>query len=93
MRTRNWMQVLAAVGALIPSAHGQGVVSTVLPTPLVMSSDFFTVLYPIDLNGDSIADFTFGAETSGIALRTERANRLIVRLSPPQHWRVGSRLA
>jgi hypothetical protein len=83
MKTNIWILALVAVGAMTPAAHGQGVITTTLPTPMGMSSDLFTILYPIDMNGDSVVDFTFGAETSGIALRTERANRLIYRIAPP----------
>jgi hypothetical protein len=48
-------------------------------------------LYPIDLNGDGLADFTFAANPVGVALRTERANRVVIRLSPPPN--IGGRVA
>ena len=80
----NWMLLAAGLfGSAATATRAQGVVVTRLPEPISMYSEFFTVLYPIDLNGDSVVDFTFGAERSGNALRTERANRLIVSLSPP----------
>ncbi len=83
-RWLTWMAVAAGLfGSAATTARGQGVLVTRLPEPTIMDSEFFTVLYPIDLNGDAVVDFTFGAETSGNALRTERANRLIVSLSPP----------
>lgn len=70
-------------GSAATAARAQGVLVTRLPEPIIMGSEFFSVLYPIDLNADSVVDFTFGAERFGNALRSERANRLIVRLSPP----------
>jgi len=45
-----------------------------------MLNQFF---YPIDLNGDGLEDFTFAADVGFVGLRTERANQVIVRLSPP----------
>ncbi|HRZ57916.1 MAG TPA: PEP-CTERM sorting domain-containing protein [Candidatus Paceibacterota bacterium] len=78
--------MLVAAGLCGPAATGalaQGVVVTTLPEPMGIWSDLFLNLYPIDVNGDSIEDFTFGASSDGVALRTERANRLIVSLSPP----------
>jgi hypothetical protein len=61
----------------------QGTITVALPQPMGIWSDFLTVLYPFDLNGDGVVDFTFGAEAGFVGLRTERANRLVVRLSPP----------
>jgi hypothetical protein len=84
--------LLAAAGLFSTAAPillAQGVIVTTLPTPLGISSDLFMIQYPIDLNGDDLTDFTFAADSSGIGLRTERANRLIVRLSPPKHRRRG----
>ena len=79
-----WMLVAAGLlGPAASTAPAQGVIVTTLPQPQILYSDLFTVLFPIDVNGDSIEDFTFGASYSGVALRTERANRLIVSLSPP----------
>lgn len=79
------MMLVAAglFGPAAPAAKAQGVIVTALPEPIDIWSDLFTVLYPIDVDGDSLADFTFGADSSGVALRTERANQLIVSLSPP----------
>ncbi|WP_205880980.1 hypothetical protein, partial [Limisphaera ngatamarikiensis] len=39
--------------------------------------------YPIDINGDRVVDFTFEAGVTGLSLRTERANRVVIRSSPP----------
>ncbi len=83
-RWLTWMLLAAGLfGSAATTARAQGVLVTRLPEPNIMDSEFFTVLYPIDVNGDSVVDFTFGAERDGNALRTERANRLIVSLSPP----------
>ncbi len=83
MRAKLLILMLAAAGLPGPAALAQGVIRTTLPEPTVIWSDLFLTLYPIDVNGDSIEDFTFGASYSSVSLRTERANRLIVRLSPP----------
>jgi len=83
MRASRWIMTIVAVGALAPAAAGQGVITTTLQPPLGMFSDLNSNLYPLDLNGDGIPDFTFGADPGFLGLRTERANRLIVRLDPP----------
>lgn len=86
MRTRLFYWMLLAAGPLGPAAPAvcaQGVIRTTLDEPISMSSDLFSVFYPVDINGDSLPDFTFGADRGFIGLRTERANRLIVSLSPP----------
>jgi len=61
----------------------QGTIVTSLSEPMSLQSYFFTVEYPIDVNGDSITDFTFGADYAGLGLRTEGTNHVIERLSPP----------
>ena len=86
MRTRLFYCVLLAaglVGSAATAARAQGVLATRLPEPMMIGSDLFLTLYPLDVDGDSVEDFTFGASYSGVGLRTERANRLIVSLSPP----------
>lgn len=86
MSTRFITWLMVAAGFLAPAApvlRAQGVIATRLAEPTIIWSDLFLNLYPVDINGDSIEDFTFGASSDGVALRTERANRLIVWLSPP----------
>jgi hypothetical protein len=86
MSKRALSVLLAAAGLLGPAAIpvvAQGTITVALPQPMGIWSDFLTVLYPFDLNGDGVVDFTFGAEAGFVGLRTERANRLVVRLSPP----------
>ena len=86
MRKRLLSWLLVAAGFLGPAASSscaQGVLVTRLPEPLGMSSDLFSIDYPIDLDGDSVPDFTFGADPGFIGLRTERANQLIYRIDPP----------
>jgi hypothetical protein len=70
-------------GPAVNHATAQGTITVILPEPIGMFSDLFSIFYPIDVNADGLADFTFGADTGFIGLRTERANRLIVSLSPP----------
>ncbi len=82
MRNPLFYCMLLAAGLPGPAALAQGVIRTTLPEPIGIFSDLFTVLYPIDVDGDSLADFTFGAESQGVALRTERANRLIYQIDP-----------
>ena len=83
MRAKLLILMLAAAGLSSPAGLAQGVIRTTLPEPVGIFSDLFTVLYPIDVDGDSMVDFTFGAESQGVALRTERANRLIYQIDPP----------
>ncbi|HOC56165.1 MAG TPA: PEP-CTERM sorting domain-containing protein [Verrucomicrobiota bacterium] len=80
----NWLLVAAGLlGPAAPALRAQGIIVTALPVPLGMSSDLFSIQYPIDIDSDSVPDFTFGADPGFIGLRTERANQVIVRLSPP----------
>ncbi len=86
MRNRllSWMLVAAGfLGPAAPPSRAQGVIATRLPEPTVIWSDLFMIQYPIDINGDSSPDFTFAASSEGVALRTERANRLIYQIDPP----------
>jgi len=87
--------MLVAAGLLGPAATpslAQGtIMTTVLPQPAGIWSDLNTLLWPIDLNGDGLEDFTFGASPGSASLRTERANQVIVRLSPPPN--IGGRVA
>lgn len=82
-----WQMMLAmAVGLFGPAVSpllAQGTIYTSLPQPLVVFSDLNSVYFPVDIDGDSQDDFTFGASPPGVALRTERANRLIYRPDPP----------
>jgi hypothetical protein len=74
---------LGAAGILLPGARAE-VVVTALPERQVLFTDFPAPLYdPIDLNGDSVTDFTFGYDSSGVGLRTERANRVVYDIDPP----------
>ncbi len=78
--------MLAASGLFSPDAPlllAQGTIYTSLPQPQMIFSDLLMVQYPIDINGDSIVDFTFAADTSGVGLRTERTNRVVIRPDPP----------
>lgn len=91
-----WLNWLLVAGGLLGSAAtpavAQGTIRiTVLPNPMVIQSDLNTLLWPIDLNGDGLEDFTFGASPGSVSLRTERANQVIVRLSPPPN--IGGRVA
>jgi hypothetical protein len=84
IRWLTWIIVAAGLlGSAAPPLRAQGVIATRLPEPTVIWSDLFLNVYPVDLDGDNLADFTFGASAGSVSLRTERANRLIVSLSPP----------
>jgi hypothetical protein len=68
---------------LLPAARAE-VIVTALPARQVFFTDFPVSLYaPIDINGDSVADFTFGYDSSFVGLRTERGNRLVYQIAPP----------
>jgi len=71
------------LGSAAPTLLAQGTMATALSQPMVIFSDLLTVQYPVDINGDSITDFTFAADYAGVGLRTEGTNHVIVRLSPP----------
>lgn len=74
---------LIAVWMTLLTARAQ-VVVTALPEPQGVFNDFPNVnLYPIDLNNDALPDFTFAASAGSVSLRTERANRVVIRESPP----------
>lgn len=78
--------LLLAAGLLCSAAPpllAQGTIVTSLSEPMSLQSYFFMVQYPIDVNGDSITDFTFAADYAGVGLRTEGTNHVVVRLSPP----------
>ena len=82
---------LIAVGTTLTALRPEVVVIT-LPERQVFFSDFPVPLrHPTDLDGDSMADFTFGYDCSYVALRTERANRVVIRESPPPN--IGGRVA
>ena len=95
MSGRMWSLLLAVAGLFGPTAVpavAQGVITVVLPQPMGIGSDQLNqFFYPIDLNGDGLTDFTFGADVGFVGLRTERANQVIVRLSPPPN--IGGRVA
>jgi len=85
-RSLNWM--LLAAGLLGPAATlslAQGTIrTTVLPNPMGIQSDGLNaIFYPVDLNGDGVVHFTFGADIGFVGLRTERANRVVYRPDPP----------
>lgn len=78
--------LLLAAGLLCsatPPLLAQGTIVTSLSEPMSLQSYFTMVQYPIDVDGDSVPDFTFAADASGLGLRTERTNHVIVRLSSP----------
>lgn len=96
MSTRwfNWLLLAAGlVGPAATPAVAQGTIrTTVLPDPMGIQSDGLNAFfYPIDINDDGVVDFTFGADIGFVGLRTERANRVVVRLSPPPN--IGGRVA
>jgi hypothetical protein len=82
MRTTLLSLLLAAAGLGTPAAWAQGVLVTTLSEPMGIFSDLFTIYCPVDLDCDGVADFTFGADSSVVGLRTERANQLIYRIAP-----------
>lgn len=83
MRAALLALALAAAGMMFPAAHAE-VVVTALAEPEVFFTDFPVPVYvPVDVNEDSVADFTFGYDSSGVALRTERANQVVYHVDPP----------
>lgn len=69
--------------AMLPVGGRAAVVITELAAPLAVGSYLFLVTEPIDMNADGTIDFTFGASVGFAGLRSERANRIIYRYTPP----------
>ena len=77
--------LLIALEFCIPSLHAAVIVHS-LPQPLdVHTGDdiFFVDYFPFDVDGNGTIDYTFIANLAEASLRTERANRLVIRVSPP----------
>ena len=74
------MTIAALVWAICATGAQPAVIVHAFDTPLEVRDEFFGHLVPVDLNGDGSIDFTFGSEVSGTSLRTERANRTVIRL-------------
>ena len=80
-------QLLTAAAVWLAWAFGPAataaVIITALPQPLLLRDEFFGSYHPVDVDANSITDFTFGLSVSGVGLRTERANRAVITLDPP----------
>ena len=70
---------LLVAGFLSTTLHAAVILNS-FPMPLEIRDDFFGRYDPVDLNSDGITDFTFSTDPSYVALRTELANRAIIRL-------------
>jgi hypothetical protein len=84
--------LVCSVLAILPHRAIGAVVAVVLPTPEAIRSDFFPEYYPKDVDGDGTIDFTFGADSTGAAVRTERANRVAILVDLPPN-RAGALVA
>lgn len=62
-------------------AASAAVVINALPVPLSLHDDFFGSYEPIDIDGNGTVDFTLGYNFQFVGLRTEAANRSIIRLA------------
>jgi len=82
MNRFRYFAFLALVMTAVSQARGE-VISVTLAPPLDIMENGFVRLDALDLNGDSITDFTFASDSTGVFLRTERANRFVYRASPP----------
>lgn len=71
---------LLVAGLLSPTLHAAVILNS-FPMPIEIRDDFFGRYDPVDLNSDGVTDFTFGTDSSFVGLRTELANRAIIRLS------------
>jgi len=80
-RLRHWAALALAMAVVLP-ASGEVVSFTLVP-PLDIYEYGFGRRDAIDLNADTITDFTIGSDLSGVFLRTERSNRFVYRASPP----------
>ncbi len=62
----------------------QGTIQYFQPAePILLHTDLFAEYYPLDFDGDGNADFTFGYDFHFIGVRSEGANRILIRLDPP----------
>ena len=79
--------LLAFVGAWLGCSQrgaAQGTIAYHRPdTPIVMFTRWFGEYYPLDMDGDSSADFTFAYSFQFLGVRSEQNSRLRVWLSPP----------
>ncbi len=84
MRVLLFGMALGAAGMPLMPARAE-VVAIELPQREVFPYTGFpvTLFHPVDLDGDSTDDFTFGYDCSGVGLRTERANRVVYQIDPP----------
>ena len=74
------MTIAALVWAICAVGAQSAVIVHAFDTPLEVRDEFFGHLVPVDLDGDGSIDFTFGSEVAATSLRTERANRTVIRL-------------
>lgn len=68
------------LSALWSAATHASVIVSAFPIPIEIHDDFFGRFDFVDLDGDGTTDFTFGSDFSYVGLRTERANRVVIRL-------------
>jgi len=78
-----WSIGIGSLMATMACGSRAEIVATNLPVPLFMRSEFFAIPYPIDLNADSIIDFTFNADYTSVGLFANASNRLVYRVEPP----------
>lgn len=73
--------ILSAYAFAVPG--WAGIIVNWLDTPVILSTEWSTVFYALDLNNDSLFNLTFSASLASVAVRSENNSRLLVREPPP----------
>jgi hypothetical protein len=77
------MFATAWLGNTQPS-WSQGTIAYFQPTsPILLHADFFTELYPLDFDGDGIAELTLGYDFHFIGVRSELSTTVLTRMDAP----------
>ncbi len=79
------LRIIIGTLTIATSLSHAAVTVHVLPQPLeIFNTDFpVAVMFPLDVDANGTTDFTFMATNISVSLRTERANRLVINVSPP----------
>jgi hypothetical protein len=74
---------LAALASMCALTCRGDIILNWLDEPMVLSAPFFSEESPLDLNEDSIIDFTFGYDFHFVGLRSEDSNQYLILPDPP----------
>lgn len=79
------LRIIIGTLILATSLSKAVVIVHVLPEPLEIFNTSVPVdlYFPFDIDGNGTTDYRFTATTSHVGLRTELANRLVIKIDPP----------